>query len=232
MQDISKSFIKIGHRGAMGYEPENTLLSFRKALDLGVDAIELDVYVCKTGELVVIHDDKVDRTTNGKGYVIEKTFDELRSLDAGKSEKIPTLSEVLDLENRKVKVNIELKGEGTAKPVSDLIKYYVDNKNWKFDDFVVSSFNHCELKEFSELSPDVKIGALIVGIPLGFAEFAEKLNAYSVNLCVEFINQEFVNDAHNRGMKVFVWTVNDLDEIKRIKSLGVDGIFSNFPDRL
>ena len=232
MQDTSKSFIKIGHRGAMGYEPENTLLSFRKALDLGVDAIELDVYVCKTGELVVIHDDKIDRTTNGKGYVIEKTFDELRSLDAGKSEKIPTLSEVFDLINRKVKVNVELKGEGTAKPVSDLIKHYIDNNGWMADDFIVSSFNHYELKKFGELSPNIKIGVLIVGIPLGFAEFAEKLNAYSVNLCVEFINQEFVDDAHKRGMKVFVWTVNDFDEIKRIKSLGVDGIFSNFPDRL
>ena len=227
-----KTFVKIGHRGAMGYEPENTLLSFKKALELGVDAIELDVYACKTGELVVIHDDKVDRTSNGKGYVIEKTFDELRALDAGKGEKIPTLSEVLDLVNRKVKVNIELKGVGTAKPVSNLIKDYVDNKGWNFDDFIVSSFNHYELKEFGELSPNIKIGALIVGIPIGFAEFAEKLNAHSVNLCVEFINQEFVDDAHKRGMKVYVWTVNDADEIRRMKSLGIDGIFSNFPDRL
>lgn len=216
----------------MGYEPENTILSFKKALELGVDAIELDVYACKTGELVVIHDDKVDRTSNGKGYVIEKTFDELRALDAGKGEKIPTLSEVLDLVNRKVKVNIELKGVGTAKPVSELIKHFIDNKGWLLDDFIVSSFNHYELKEFGAMTPAVKIGALIVGIPIGFAEFAEKLNAYSVNLCVEFINQEFVDDAHRRGMKVYVWTVNDADEIKRMKSLSVDGIFSNFPDRL
>jgi len=225
-------FMKIGHRGAMGYEPENTLLSFKKALELGVDAIELDVYVCKTGELVVIHDDKVDRTTNGKGYVMEKTFDELRSFDAGKGEKIPTLSEVLDVVNRKVQVNIELKGVGTAKPVSDLVEDYIGNKGWKHDDFMVSSFNHYELKEFGGLNPNVKFGALIVGIPIGFAEFAEKMNASSVNLCVEFINQEFVDDAHKRGMKVYVWTVNDEDEIKRMKSLGVDGIFSNFPDRL
>ena len=216
----------------MGYEPENTLLSFKKALELTVDAIELDVYVCKTGELVVIHDDKVDRTTNGKGYVMEKTFDELRNLDAGKGGKIPTLSEVLNLVGGKIKVNIELKGVGTAKPVSDLIEDYVCNNGWKYDDFMVSSFNHYELKEFKELIPCVKIGALIVGIPIGFAEFAEKINASSVNLCVEFINQEFVDDAHKRGMRVYVWTVNDADEIKRIKSLGVDGIFSNFPDRL
>ena len=87
---MDKKILKIGHRGAMGHEPENTLRSFKKALALNVDAIELDVYVCKTGELVVIHDDKIDRTTNGTGYTEDKTFTELRQLDAGKGELIPT----------------------------------------------------------------------------------------------------------------------------------------------
>jgi len=223
---------KIGHRGAMGYEPENTLKSFKKALEFDIDAVELDVYVCKSGELVVIHDDKVDRTTNGKGYVIEKTFDELRELDAGQNEKIPLLSEVLDVIDKKVKINIELKGANTAKPVNDLIEKYVKNKGWKYENFLISSFNHYELKQFNEINPDIEIGALITGIPIDFAEFAEKVNAKYVNLCIEFINQEFVDDAHNRGMKVFVWTVNDLDDIERMKALGIDGIFSNFPDRL
>src|SRR6056297_2287931 len=104
--------LKIGHRGAMGYEPENTLRSFKKAIELNVDMVELDVYVCSSGELVVIHDDKVDKTTNGKGYVSEKSFDELRKLDAGMGEKIPTLQEVLDLIDKRAKVNIELKGKG------------------------------------------------------------------------------------------------------------------------
>lgn len=224
--------LRIGHRGACGYEPENTLLSFKKAVELNVDMVELDVYVCKTCELVVIHDDKVDRTTDGKGYVIEKTFNELRELDAGKGEKIPTLNEVLDLINKKLKVNIELKGVSTAKPVSVLIEDYVKNKGWKYDDFLISSFNHYELREFNRLNSDVKIGALITGIPIGFAEFAKKVNAYSVNLCIEFINPEFVNDAHERGLKVYVWTANDLDDIQRMRDLGVDGIFSNYPDRI
>lgn len=223
---------KFGHRGAAGYEPENTIKSFKKALELNVDAVELDVYVCKSGELVVIHDDKVDRTTDGEGYVIEKTLDELRSLDAGNGEKIPILSEVFDLINKQVKINIELKGAGTAKPVYELIENYVEEKDWKYDDFIISSFNHYELKKFNRLNPEVKIGALITGIPIGLAEFAEKVNADSVNLCIEFINQEFVDDAHNRGMKVNVWTVNDLDDIERMKNLNVDGMFSNFPDRL
>jgi len=225
-------FLKIGHRGAMGYEPENTLLSFQKALKLGVDAVELDVYCCKTGELVVIHDDKVDRTTNGEGYVVEKTFAELRSFDAGKGQKIPTLEEVLDLIDKKAAVVIELKGINTAGPVSKTLKKYIQERSWSADLFWISSFNHYELREFHNLYPEIKIGALITGIPLGYAEFAEKLGAKSLNLCVEFVNQEFVDSAHQRGMKVFVWTVNDPEEIKRIKALGVDGIFSNFPDRL
>lgn len=223
---------KIGHRGAMGYAPENTLKSFKKALEFDIDAVELDVYVCKSGELVVIHDDKVDRTTNGTGYVIEKTFDELRELDAGQNEKIPLLSEVLDVIDKKVKINIELKGANTAKPVNDLIGDYVKNKGWKYEHFLISSFNHYELKQFNEINPNIEIGASITGIPIGFADFAEKVNAKYVNLCIEFINQEFVDDAHNRGMKVYVWTVNDLDDIDRMKALGIDGIFSNFPDRL
>lgn len=224
--------LKIGHRGAAGYEPENTLISFKKALELNVDMIELDVYVCKTQELVVIHDDKVDRTTNGTGYVIEKTFDELRALNAGKGEKIPTLREVLDLIDKKTKVNIELKGVGTAKSVYELIEKYVKEKQWSYDDFLVSSFNHHELKEFNELNSKVKIGALLTGIPIEYAQFGETVNAYSVNLSIEFINKKFVNDAHKRRMKVMVWAVNDLDDIEKMKSLGVDGIFSDYPDRL
>ncbi len=224
--------IKIGHRGAMGYEPENTLRSFKKALQLKVDMVELDVYVCKTGEVVVIHDSRVDRTTNGKGYVAEKTFQELRKLDVGKGEKIPTLKEVLDLINKKVKVNIELKGPGTAKPVFKIIETYVKEKGWSYNHFLVSSFNHYELREFNKLNPKVKIGALIVGIPLGFSKFRETVNAYSVNPSVEFINKHFVQEVHKNGMKVLVWVVNHPEDIKRMKKLGVDGIFSNFPDRL
>ena len=181
--------LKIGHRGAAGYEPENTLRSFQKALALKVDVIEFDVYVCQTGEIVIIHDDKVNRTTNGHGYVREKTFNELRELDAGQGEKIPTLPEALDLINRQAKVNIELKGVDTAEPVAELIKNYVQEKNWQSEDFLVSSFNHYELQKFSKLCPAVKIGAIITGIPINLAEFGEKIKAHSVNLSQEFINQ-------------------------------------------
>ena len=224
--------IKIGHRGAMGYEPENTLRSFQKAIDLGVDMIELDVYVLKSGELMVFHDDKVDRITNGKGYLVDKTFEEIRQLDAGKGEQIPTLQEVLDLVDRQIKVNIELKGTETAEPVSHLILEYITNKGWSENDFVVSSFDHHELHLFKTLNPGIKIGVLIASIPMGYARIAKDINAEFINPCLEFINDALVKNAHKSGIKVLVYTVNDPDDIKRMKALGVDGIFSNFPDRL
>lgn len=224
-------FLKIGHRGACGYEPENTLRSFEKALELGVDMIELDVHLCASGEIVVIHDNRVDRTTNGSGYVSAMSLDELGKLDAGKGERIPLLGEVFDLVKGRAQVNVELKGSGTARPVFELIEEQVKGGE-SCDDFLVSSFNHYELLEFLRYDTAIRIGALTEGIPLGYAEFAERLHASSVNISLEFICREFVDDAHQRGMKVFVYTVNDPEDIDLVKSLGADGAFSNFPDRL
>lgn len=232
--------LKIGHRGAMGYEPENTLRSFKKAIELNVDMIEFDVHVCKTGELVVIHDDKLDRTTNGKGDVFDNSFQELRKLNAGKGEKIPLLQEVLEVLNlvdknlnvKKVKLNIELKGKGTATPVFEVIETYVREKGWSYNHFLISSFNHYKLKKFNKLNPKVKISVLTEKISNEVVKFAEKINAYSINISIEFINKKFVQDAHKRGLKVFVWTVNNADDIERMKQLNIDGIFSDFPDRI
>lgn len=225
----------LAHRGASEIEPENTLASFRKALEFPfVKMIELDVYAIPSGELMVIHDKTVDRTTNGQGYIMESSFEYLRSLDAGgkgagKVEKIPTLNEALDLIGRKVKVNIELKGGNTAQPVKTIVEEYF-TKGWKPDDFLVSSFDHEELRKFKQLKPEVPIGVIFVGIPLGYAEYAQRLQAYSLHLAVEFINQEIVNDAHRRGIKVFCWTLQDADEIERMCRLGVDGMFVNDPE--
>jgi glycerophosphoryl diester phosphodiesterase len=232
--------ILIAHRGASAEAPENTLAAFEKALEFPfVKMIELDVYAIPTGQLMVIHDDKVDRTTNGKGYVMESSFEYLRSLDAGsgslkskrggKPERIPTLNEVLDLIDRKVRVNIELKGEHTAEPVKKVIELYIA-RGWRPDDFLVSSFHHEELRKFKRLMPKIPVGVLFVGIPLGYAAYAQKIKAYSLNLSIEFINKEIVEDAHRRGLKVFCWTLKEADEIARMCRLGVDGIFVNDPE--
>lgn len=222
----------IGHRGVMGYEPENTLKSFERAIELGVEMIELDVYALRDGSLVVFHDHKVNRTTNGTGFITDKTLDEIKVLDAGAGEKIPTLEETLNIIDRRTKVNIELKGEGTAQPVAEIITKYVNQSSWTHDDFLISSFNHPELYTFKTLVPEIKIGALTATIPLEYAKYAEHLDAFSVHPSVEFVNKAFVDDAHRRGFKVFVYTVNDIDDFVHMERIGVDGVFSNKPDLL
>jgi len=224
--------LKISHRGAGDYEPENTLKSFSKALELKVDMIELDVQLCKTGELVVMHDIRVDRTTNSKGYVGMLSFDELRKLDAGKGEKIPLLTEVLDLVDRKAKLNIELKGPGTAEAVCKIINEYVKDKGWEYDDFIVSCFDHYALGKVKQIIPELRISALLAGCPIGFCEFAEKIKAWAVQLHIRTITPEYVEDAHKRGLKVIAWDADHPDDINLMKQMKVDGIISNYPDKI
>ncbi len=223
----------IAHRGAMGYEPENTLPSFQKAIDMKSGMIEMDVYQCKTGELVIHHDLTTKKPVNSKIYIEEMTFEEIRSIDAGNGANIPELKETLDFLNNRISINLELKGGNTAKPVYRIIEQYVKNRSWNYNDFYISSFNHPLLLEFISLIPsncEIKICPLTCGIPAGLAEFGLQLKAYSVNISAEFVNSDYVKDAHKRGMKVFVYVVNDLIELKRMESLGVDGIFTNYPD--
>ena len=137
--------------------------------------------------------------------------------------------EVFDLIKRKITINIELKGKGTAKPVSEIIEKYVRGKGWQYDDFLVSSFNRHELLEFSKLKPEIKIGLVTTKASL---DLAVKIKAHSVNVRYDVVNEDFVSTAHKKRLMVFAWTVNNSKDIKRIKSCGVDGIFSDFPDRL
>lgn len=219
----------IAHRGASGYAPENTLAAFKKALLMNIDMIEFDVRALPSGEVILMHDHRLDRTTNGTSYVHVHSFDDLRRLNAGDNEIIPTLQEVLDLVNREVPVNIELKGSGVAKAVADIVKEYLE-QGWRPADFFVSSFNHRELQEFKLLMPHIDIGALAAVVPLGYAAFASELNAAAVCLEDEFVDDHYIQDAHDRGLKVYVYTVNDIEEVQRFYYMGVDGVFSNYPD--
>jgi glycerophosphoryl diester phosphodiesterase len=225
------TFICIGHRGACGYEPENTLRSVRKALALGVPWIEIDVY-CVAGALLVFHDDRLERVSNGQGLIWSHTVDYLRQLDVGQGERMPLLEEILDCVDRVAGVNIELKGVGTAKPVVDMVKRYIKERHWQPEQFLISSFNHHELALARNYAPEIKRGALTCSIPLDYAKFAEVLGAYSVNVATEFVDAAFVQDAHARGIKVFVYTVNYIDDAIRLKNMGCDGVFSDYPDRI
>jgi glycerophosphoryl diester phosphodiesterase len=223
--------LNIAHRGASGYEPENTLRSFSRALTMNVDAIELDVHLTKDKKLVVIHDNSVKRTTNGKGWVKNFTLKQIKTLDAGLDEKVPTLKEVFDLVNKKVFINIELKGKGTAKPVARLIEQYV-KKGWWYNHFIISSFNFKELENFYNVNKKVRIGVLFERFPDKYFQKAALVNAYSINFPLTKVTKKYVEKAHKQGLKVLVWTVNTKKDIAKMKKLKVDGIFCNFPDRI
>jgi glycerophosphoryl diester phosphodiesterase len=222
--------LRIGHRGAAGYEPENTLLSFRKAIELKADMVELDVHICKSGEVVVIHDDTVDRTTNGTGKVCELTLSELKRFDAGKGERIPTLEDVMHHIDGATGINIELKGEGTAEPVHRITDEFMEN-GWKTSDLLVSSFNLGELVAFRSLS-DTRVGLLYGHFNESILETADRLNAFSLNPYYKGVNGDFIKDIHERGFSVYPWTVNDPRDIARMKALNVDAIISDYPDRV
>ncbi len=220
----------IAHRGARGHAPENTLAAITKALELGATCIEIDVYNVD-GHLVVFHDDRLERTTNGSGYLQNQKFADLRKLDAGNGEIIPTLGEVLQTIDRSAAINIELKGSQTAAPVLRIVEQF-RLLGWPNDLFLVSSFNHRELVESRRLDAHIKIGALTCSLPVNNAEFAERLNSFSVHSSMEFIDRAFVDDAKMRGLRVYVYTVNHPEDIEKMARLGVDGVFTDFPERV
>lgn len=220
------SILKIGHRGASGYGPENTLISFQKALDLKVDGIELDVHLSSDGAIMVIHDDTIDRTTNGKGLVHQLKCSQLRELG------IPTLIEVLDLTNRNCFINIELKGIGTAEPVAELIQNYISNKNWIYTDFLISSFDWKMLEEAKLLNPKIQIGVLTEKYVEDALAFAIKIGAFSIHPDYSLLTKENVALMQENGLKVFTWTVNSFEDIQKIKLLNVNGIISDFTDSI
>lgn len=224
--------IIVGHRGASGYEPENTLRSFKRAIDMGVSMIELDVYLCKSGEVVVIHDDTIDRTTNGTGIVGQLTWDTLQQFNAGKGEHIPLLSQVFDLVDQKVVINIEIKDPHATMPVADLIEQYVAAKHWSYNQFIISSFDHAVVQEFHFYCPRVKTGALFDVDSQDEVEITKRLHADYVIVDYQSVTAQLINAAHGCGLQVFTYTVNDKSLALRLKELDIDGIITNYPDIL
>lgn len=216
------------HRGASFDAPENTLLAIDQALAQNADGIEIDVYQLGS-ELVVIHDRWVSRTTNGNRPLSDYTLEELQLLDAGQGQFVPTLSQVLERVQGQCLMNIEIKGVFDLSLINICINQAIIQFHFKPEQFIVSSFNHHLLLAFKKIAPYIKTGALAACNPLDYARFAEELNAYSVNADVSFVDQDFVNDAHNRGLKMFVYTVDEPDDLLRLQAWGVDGVFSNRP---
>lgn len=229
---MMRAMLKIGHRGAAGYEPENTLRSFARAIDLGCDMVEMDVRICKSGEVVVIHDEAVDRTTNGSGKVSQMKLKRLKSLDAGLGERIPTLKETLEFLRGKIKVNIELKSRGTGKPVAFILDMAVRKGGWRQEDILVSSFLRRELAQLHALNPNVRLGLLIKGRAWRFNGFLKRVHLFSFHLPTRLVTKRLVKRMHKRGLRVFPYTVNAARDIRRLKKTGVDGLITDLPDRL
>jgi len=219
----------IGHRGSAGTSPENTLISFEEAIQAGADAVEFDVQKCATGELVIIHDRKVDRTTNGSGLVSQLSFNELRQLDAGGGQRIPSLRETLDHIDNRVEVHVELKSEGISQQAALLINEYIQSGRYSAESFVISSFNHRELAHFQKFNKNCRIAALIAHTPLAYARRFSDLDYWSINVDIDNCSPAFVRSAHSRGYKFLVYTVNEIADRERLAAMEVDGVFTNYP---
>lgn len=222
----------IAHRGASGYEPENTLLAFRSALDMQADAIELDVQICKTGEVLVFHDKRLKRITGARGKIKKRKLAGLRKLDAGKGEHIPTLKETLDFLDAQININVELKSKKSAVATALVIRSSIRTGCWKAENFFVSSFYNHELRRFHEICPEVPIGILYNRRPKKLKRCVRLFDPIAVHLNVRHFKEKWVRIVHEHGLKVYVWTVDDPQIAKLLTADGVDGFFSNYPDRL
>lgn len=224
--------LKIAHRGAKAYEPENTLKAFQKALELNSDGIELDVHLSADEQIIVIHDETIDRTTNGKGIVNTFSLSDLKSFLIDGKYHIPTLNEVFDLVDKKCFINIELKGLGTPSKVVHLIEQYISEKNWSYNDFIISSFDWNMLEETSNLNPNIPIGVLTEEDLDTALAFAEKTKAKAIHPDYQLLNKENVQQIQEKGFLVLPWTVNSEEDIQKVKSYKVNGIISDNPDKI
>ncbi len=228
-----------GHRGARGHAPENTMASFQTALDMGVDGIELDVQMTKDGKVVVCHDHDITRTSNGTGWVIEHTREELRALDFGgwfsakfAGEKIPTLREVLQwAEPTNLIVNIEIKNgpviyEGIEEKTAALIR-----ECKMVNRVIISSFYHPSLLKMKQLDPLIKTGLLYASRPIDPWLQLRATDTDNLHPHWHYLDAAWLSGPRPHGAGVYAWTVNEMRDWDHIKELDVDAIFTDYPDR-
>lgn len=228
----------IAHRGAKGMSPENTLGAFKLGLEQGCEGIELDVHLSADGELIVIHDHTLDRTTDRKGAIAEKTLAEIKEADAGswyseayKGEKVPTLAEVFDLVPASVMINIEIKapGNGMEQKLADFL-----SERGRIDNVVTSSFDHKSVRRLKLIEPKAKIGLLYANNLLDPTAYARSFDVevYSLHPHFRAIDAEDVAKAVENGLKVYPYTANEVHDFKELNEKGVSGIITDFPGRL
>ncbi len=227
------------HRGASGYAPENTLAAYNLAVEMGADAIELDVHLSKEGVPVIIHDHRLERTTSGKGLVQDHSLRDLRSLDTGSwfdskfsSERMLTMEEVLHWARGRICLLIEIKNNpmkyrDIASKVLGLIQ-----RHGMAGHVEIFSFDHGLVKEVKAMRPDILAGVCYAADPVSHADLALKASADVVHPNFAYCTPEAVSEAHSNGLFVTTWTVNDTEAARRLVELGVDCIKTDLPDRL
>jgi len=215
----------IGHRGARGEKPENTLLGIRHALELGLDGIEIDIHLSQDGELVVIHDDKLDRTTNGKGFVNQFSLEKLKTFDAGNGEKIPTLSEVIDLMKKFNKeLFIEMKVPGAEEKILKLIK------EKKFTDLsILKAFNHRLILNFKNLAPNIRAQVLMDSLPIDPVGIIKSAKADGISVNTKMIDTALVDQCHQAGFFVTSWNANTKEDLLKFIEMKIDYLCTDYP---
>ncbi len=231
--------LNVAHRGASGLAPENTMAAFEKAVELGADALELDLHLTRDGELVVIHDQALDRTTDGRGAIHEWSLDELKRLDAGgwfglafAGQRIPTLAEVLDRFAGKLPLALELKAGSTVFPGIEETVVATLRRHSAIDQVAVASFDHVALLRLKEIEPALRTGMLMVGRPVAVPAIAAACMADAVALEASFVTEREIGACRAAGLQSLAWVVNEPSRMRHFIGLGVDGIITDRPDLL
>ena len=218
----------------MGHALENTIESVKKAIQLNVDGIEIDVFKSKTGELVVYHDPFLSRLSNSNAFIEQISLDSIKKVELKGGLSIPTLKEVIDIIPEKIFLNIELKGSNTAFKTNKVIIEYLKEFNLQPSKFIISSFRWDELKKFRDLNKDIPIAILVDSLYKidNAIKLAKEINAIALNPNNKFITKKIVNKIQSNNIKVFPYTINSPKNIKRMKFMGVDAIITDYPERI
>jgi glycerophosphoryl diester phosphodiesterase len=227
---MNDSFTVFAHRGASGYVTENTIESFTRAIELGATWIECDARAVE-GRAIIFHDRNLNRMSGVNQLVAKQSLSQLQSIELKGGGRIPLLERVIQVVDGRAGLQIELKGTGAASVVATDLKRAL-SAGLGAERLLVSSFDHQELYRFKQMIPEVRLGLLVYGYPLNCLGIARRLGVFSVHLNVEYVTAERVNQLKKAGYKVYVYTVNDSDELKALSALGIDGVFSDFPDRI
>ena len=217
----------MGHRGAPATEPENTLRSFRRALAAGVAMVELDVQLTKDGRLAVIHDETLERTTNGRGLVKDLTLAELRRLDAGRGEPVSSLEEVFDLVKGKAHLMVELKQPEAA---PSLLRFFQEHEAFEFATII--SFWHPAVKALKEQEPRLATGVLMVGCPADPVGLAQAARADTLVLNYRYVNRELADATRRQQIKVIVWNIDDPEILEPYLAMNLYAIGTNRPQEI